>query len=178
MAGHSHWKQIKHHKGAADQKRGLLFSKLVKAIQVAAKGEPNPQFNPRLRDAIEKAKQNNVPNENIDRAIRKTEEAKDLEEITVEAYGPGGTACVIEAVTDNRNRTIAEIKKILGDFEAKIANPGSVLWGFEKEVGGWKAKFPQALSEKDETKCNELVETLLEQEDVQNVTTNSEKKTS
>src|SRR3989344_3166194 len=122
MSGHSKWSQIKHKKGEADQKRGVAFSKLLNAISVAAKSEPNPDFNPRLRTAIEKAKEANVPKDNIERAINKAKEGDALEEILIEAYGPEGVAVIIEAITDNSNRTISEIKNILAKHEAKIAN--------------------------------------------------------
>src|SRR3990167_1828281 len=121
MSGHSKWKQIQHKKGAADLKRGRIFSKLLRAISVAAKTEPNPQFNPRLRSAIETAKENNVPADNIERAISKASEAKNLEDVVVEAYGPEGSALIITAVTDSKNRTINEIRNILNERQAKMA---------------------------------------------------------
>src|SRR3990172_4352957 len=143
MSGHSKWSQIKHQKGIADKKKAVVFSKLLKAISVAAKSEPNPDFNPRLRTAIETAKQNNVPNDNIERAISKASEQKNLEEITVEAYGPESVALIVEAVTDNRNRTIQEIKNILNENGGKMGEMGSVRWAFEQPVhgGDWIAKF-------------------------------------
>src|SRR3989344_1759085 len=122
MSGHSHWAGIKHKKGIADQKRGQLFSKLVSAITAAARGEPNPEFNPRLRTAIEKAREHNVPAENIERAVKRASEAGSaIEDLVMEAYGPGGAAIIIEATTDNRNRTVAEVKKILSDGGGKWA---------------------------------------------------------
>lgn len=173
MSGHSKWSQIKHQKGAADLKRGRLFSKLLKAVSIAAKTEPNPQFNPRLRSAIEKAKENNVPQENLERAISKASEEKNLEELLIEAYGAGGIAIIIEAITDNRNRTISEIKKILSDYEGKMANPGSVLWGFEKKDNAWSAKFPQSTSDESQNKLGGLIAALEEHDDVQNIVTNA-----
>src|SRR3989344_9395701 len=104
MSGHNKWSQIKNQKGAADKKRGQLFSKLLKAISIAAKTEANPQFNPRLRSVMEKAKEFNVPQDNIERAVSKASETKNLEDITVEAYGPEGAALIIEGITDNTNR--------------------------------------------------------------------------
>src|SRR3989338_11296018 len=109
MSGHSKWSQIKHKKGTTDQKRGQLFSKLLKAISIAAKKEPNPLYNPRLRSVIEKAKENSVPQENIERAISKASEEKNLDEVIIEAYGPEGAALIIQGVTDNTNRTVAEV---------------------------------------------------------------------
>ena len=172
MSGHSHWKQIQQKKGSADQKRGQIFSKLLRAISAAAKQEPNPDFNPRLRSAIETAKQNNVPNDNIERAVKKASEEKNLEDLTVEAYGPEGAALIIEAITDNRNRTISEIKHILSENGAKIANPGTVLWAFEKKDGEWKPKFPQQISDKNKKKLSDLIAALEEHDDVQNITAN------
>src|SRR3989344_706881 len=116
MSGHSHWAGIKHQKGAADAKRGQIFSKLLVAITAAARTEPNPAFNPRLRTAIQKAKENKVPAENIERAIQRAASAGEaVEEVLLEAYGPGGAALLIEAVTGNRNRTIPEVNKVLSD---------------------------------------------------------------
>lgn len=179
MSGHSHWAGIKHKKEITDKKRGQIFSKLLAAISAAAKTEPNPAFNPRLRTAVETAKENKVPAENIERAIKKASDANaNLEELTFEAYGPGGVALIIEAITDSRNRAVAEIKKILSDHEAKWAESGSVRWAFEqsRDENGiivWKAKFPQGISEEDGTKLSELVDALDDHNDVQNVYTNA-----
>lgn len=173
MAGHSHWKQIQHKKGAADTERGQLFSKLLNAISIAAKGEPNPEFNPRLRTAIEKAKENQVPSLNIERAIKKASGAKNLEEIVIEAYGPERVAMIIEGIADNKNRSISEIRTLLNENSAKMANQGSVLWAFEKINNEWKAKFTQALSDEGKQKIAALIEKLEGRNDVQKVTTNA-----
>lgn len=173
MSGHSHWAGIKHKKEITDKKRGVLFSKLLNAVAVAAKNEPNPQFNPRLRTAVEKAESNNVPLANIERAIKKASETKNLEELTIEAYGPGGAALIISAISDNKNRSISEIKKILTDNSAKIAEPGSVLWAFEQPTAGeWQAKFKQEISADDKTKLEGLIGELENHDDVQSVYTN------
>lgn len=175
MSGHSHWAGIKHKKEITDKKRGVLFSKLLKAVAVAAKTESNPQFNPRLRTAVETAKENNVPLANIERAIKKASESKDLEELTIEAYGPAGAAMIISAISDNKNRTISEIKKILTDNNAKFAEPGSVRWAFEASAGAdgeWQAKFKQDISSDDKIKLEELIQTLEDHDDVQNVYNN------
>ncbi len=177
MSGHSHWAGIKHKKGAADQKRGQLFSKLLNAVSIAARTEPNPQFNAALRTAIDKAKENQVPQEKIENAVKKASEDKSLEELVIEAYGPEGTAILIEAITDNKNRTIAEVKKILNESNAKWAEPGSVLWAFEKvknETGIiWREKFKQQISPESREKLQKLVEELLEQNEVQEIYTNT-----
>ena len=175
MSGHNKWSQIKNQKGVTDLKRGRLFSRLLKAISIAAKTEPNPQFNPRLRSSIEKAKENNVPRDNIEKAINKAAEEKNLEDLIIEAYGPEGSQIIIEAVTDNRNRTVSEIKHLLSENEGKIANPGSVLWAFNQPAGGsdgWKAKFPQNISGQGKEKLNSLICAIEEHEDVQKITTN------
>ena len=184
MSGHSHWAGIKHKKEITDQKRGKVFSKLLAAISVAAKTEPNPDFNPRLRTAVLKAKEMSVPQDNIDRAIKKASESgANLEELLFEAYGPGSTAILIEAVSDNRNRTVQEIKTILRDYGGKWAENGSVQWAFERAAGnqqpaigdqeGWVAKFPQEISGEDGEKLAKLIDALEENEGVQNVYTNA-----
>jgi len=174
MSGHNKWSQIKNQKGVTDKKRGQLFSKLLKAVSIAAKTEPNPQFNPRLRSAIEKAEENNVPKDNIDRAINKASEEKNLEDLMIEAYGPEGAAIIIEAITDNRNRTIAEIKHILSEHGAKLANQGSVLWSFNPPASGknWEPKFPQTISGDGKEKLLTLLNSLDEHDDVQDTITN------
>lgn len=173
MSGHSHWAGIKHKKGVADQKRGQVFSKLLNAVAIAARAEPNPQFNPQLKNAVDRAKEQKVPQENIERAIRRASEDKNLEHLILEAYGPEGAAFLVEAITSNKNRTIPEIKKILSDHDAKWAEPGGVRWAFdEREQGRWAPKFPQAVSEGARTKIEEIAEALLEHGDVQEVYTN------
>lgn len=173
MSGHNKWSQIKNKKGVTDKKRGQMFSKILRLISIAAKAEPNPQFNPRLRSAIETAQANHVPKENIDRAVNKASETKNLEELTIEAYGPEGSALIIEAITDSKNRTINEIKNILSDNNAKMANPGSVTWSFEKNTEGeWVGKFPQEISPEAKEKLTKLMEELDEHDDVQDIATN------
>ncbi|MEK7555567.1 MAG: YebC/PmpR family DNA-binding transcriptional regulator [Patescibacteria group bacterium] len=173
MSGHSHWAGIKHKKGTTDQKRGQLFSKLLKAVTIAAKQEPSPQFNPRLRTTIEKARENNVPQDNIERAIKRASEiGKNLEELIIEAYGPEGVAILIEAATDNRNRTVAEIKKILNEQNAKWADPGSVQWAFENKNGDWQAKFKQSASNETKEKLKNIIAELENHDDIQKVHTN------
>lgn len=180
MSGHSHWAGIKHKKEITDQKRGKVFSKLLAAISAAAKSEPNPDFNPRLRTAIAKAKEVAVPQENIERAVKRAAEAGgNLEELVFEAYGPGGTAIIAEAISDNRNRTVQEVKTVLKEHGGKWAETGSVRWAFEPPARGagseleWKAKFPQEISEEDAKKLLALVEALEDNTDVHNVFTNA-----
>jgi YebC/PmpR family DNA-binding regulatory protein len=134
MAGHSKWAQIKRQKGVADQKRGALFSKLARGITLAAKNGTDPEMNFQLRMAIDAAKQANMPKDNIDRAIEKVKGAgaDTIEEIIYEAYGPGGTAFIIETATDNRNRAVGEIKAVLTRNGGKLAESGSVSYLFKK----------------------------------------------
>lgn len=136
MAGHSKWKQIKHYKAAADAKRGALFTKLIREITMAAKqGGGDPDGNPRLRTAIETAKQNSMPKENIERAIKKGTgelEGVEYQEILYEGYGPGGVALMIQAVTDNPNRTVAEIRHKLSRGGGNLGSTNSVAWMFDR----------------------------------------------
>jgi YebC/PmpR family DNA-binding regulatory protein len=137
MSGHSKWASIKHKKSAVDAKRGKIFSKLIKEITVAARlGGGDPEGNPRLRVAIQAAKGQNMPKENIARAIKKgTGElaGTSYEEYNYEAYGPGGVALLVNCLTDNRNRTVAEIKHIFERHGGNLGEPGCVSWIFEKK---------------------------------------------
>jgi YebC/PmpR family DNA-binding regulatory protein len=136
MSGHSKWSQIKHKKALTDSKRGKLFSKLSLQISLAAREKGGDQgTNPSLRMTIEKARSFNFPLENIERAIKRgTGELEDIifEEFILEAYGPGSSALIIEGTTDNKNRTFSELKHLLTQYNGKSANPGSVLWLFER----------------------------------------------
>ena len=135
MSGHSKWSQIKRTKGVLDQKRGLLFSKLGKKISIAVKegGSPNPTSNFRLKSAVEYAKAQGMPNDNIERAIKNATGAgaKEIKEIIYEGYGPFGTAFLVEAVTDNSNRTYNNIKLIFSEHGGNIGAQGSVAWQFK-----------------------------------------------
>jgi YebC/PmpR family DNA-binding regulatory protein len=137
MSGHSKWASIRHKKSAVDAKRGKVFSKLIKEITVAARlGGGDPEGNPRLRAAIQAAKAQNMPKDNIARAIKKgTGElaGTSYEEYNYEAYGPGGVALMIDCLTDNRNRTIADIKHIFERHGGNLGEPGCVSWIFEKK---------------------------------------------
>ena len=167
VSGHNKWTQIKHQKGAADKKRGLVFSKIIKAITVAARKEANPESNPRLRALIERAKKLGVPNDTMERAVKKNEDAKGFEKLTLEAYGPAGIAFLITVITDNRNRTIQEIKHLLAEHEGKLAEQGGVRWVFEGEA----AKFPQKIAHADAEKIKKLIRVLEERDDVQKIIT-------
>jgi YebC/PmpR family DNA-binding regulatory protein len=138
MSGHSKWTQIKHKKKAVDAKRGQLFTKLARAIQVAARdGGADPSGNPALGHAIQKAKDARMPKDNIERAIAKgigaDSDAQAIEEVLYEGYGPGGVAIMVEALTDNRNRTSAEVRHVFTSHGGSLGEPGSVAWTFEKK---------------------------------------------
>ncbi|OGL33422.1 transcriptional regulator [Candidatus Saccharibacteria bacterium RIFCSPHIGHO2_12_FULL_42_8] len=135
MAGHNKWSKIKRQKGANDAKRGAVFTKLGSLIAIAARGGTDPTTNSALAMVVEKAKAANMPNANIQRSIdrAKDKNAAQLEEITYEGYGPGGVGLIIEAATDNKNRTFPEVKNALTKNGGRIAEPGSVAFQFERK---------------------------------------------
>jgi YebC/PmpR family DNA-binding regulatory protein len=137
MAGHNKWSKIKRTKGVADIKRGKLFTKLLREIQVSARmGGGDPRSNPRLRDAIAEARANNMPKDNIERAVKRGMgelDGSNYEQITYEGYGPGGAAILIEALTDNRNRTVADLRAIMVRNGGNLGEAGSVGWMFSKK---------------------------------------------
>jgi YebC/PmpR family DNA-binding regulatory protein len=136
MAGHSKWANIQHRKGAQDKKRGKLFTKLIREISVAARaGGADPGANPRLRLAIDKAKAQSMPKDNIDRAIKRGAgdlEGAEFEEIRYEGYGPGGVAVMVECMTDNRNRTVADVRHAFAKFGGNLGADGSVAYLFNQ----------------------------------------------
>jgi YebC/PmpR family DNA-binding regulatory protein len=136
MSGHSKWHSIKHKKGAADAKRGKVFTRLIKELTVAARaGGGDPDMNPRLRTIIAEAKQNNMPADNIKRAIRRgtgEEPGVSYEEAMYEGYGPGGAALIIDVLTDNKNRTVGEVRHVLTKHGGNLAEANAVAWMFTK----------------------------------------------
>ncbi len=182
MSGHSHFSTIKRKKEITDKKRGQIFSKLSREISVAAREKGgDPETNSTLRLVIEKAKSFNMPKDNIERAVKKgTGELKGetLESILIEAYGPGGIALIIEGITDNKNRTLSELKQILNQNNGKLVSEGGVQWLFErvKKQGRdsleWTAKQGLEVSEKDKEACRKLFDALDENEAVQEIHTN------
>lgn len=158
MAGHSKWANIKHKKGAMDAKRGKIFTRLIKEITVAARsGGGDPDGNPRLRTAIAAAKAENMPKDNINRAIKKGTgeiEGEVYEEILYEGYGPGGVAVLVECMTDNRNRTVADVRHAFAKNNGNLGESGCVAWMFEK-----KGQF---LVEKEVISEDELMDKALE----------------
>jgi YebC/PmpR family DNA-binding regulatory protein len=137
MSGHSKWHTIKHKKGAADAKRGKLFTRLIKELTIAARhGGGDPDMNPRLRTIIGDAKQANMPADNIKRAIRRgtgEEEGVSYDEVTYEGYGPGGVAMLVDTLTDNKNRTVGEMRHIFTKYGGNLGEANSVGWMFEKK---------------------------------------------
>ena len=158
MSGHSKWSSIKHKKGATDAKRGKIFTKLIKEITVVARlGGGDPDANPRLRTAIAAAKNENMPKDNIERAIKKGTgelEGVNYEESTYEGYGPGGAAVFIESVTDNKNRAVADIRHIFSKHGGNLGENGCVAWMFDKK--GYIAIEKKAVDE------DSLMETAIE----------------
>jgi YebC/PmpR family DNA-binding regulatory protein len=158
MAGHSHWAQIKHKKAALDAKRGQIISKLIRAITIAAREGNNPETNYKLRSAIERAKEFQVPLENIERAIKKGESREDnLEEIIFEAYLED-VQILIKAITDNKNRTLGDLRHLLNRFNGRLAEPGSVIWNFRE-------KGVIVVSKNDETKVLEFADLIEDYEE-------------
>lgn len=135
MAGHSKWAQIKHKKAITDSRRGAAWTKLANAVAVAAKQGPDPEKNFRLRLAIQKAKEANMPSANIERSIKRGsgEGGGQIEEITYEGYGPAGVAIMVETATDNRNRTAAEVRSAFTKYGGSLGSPGSVAFQFEQK---------------------------------------------
>lgn len=137
MSGHSHARTIRHQKTLTDQKRGQIFSKLARLIFIAAReGGANPETNPKLRVAIETARSYNLPKENIENTIKRATgeiPGEKFEEVMYEAYGPGGIALIIEGITDNKNRALAEVKQILNQYNGKLVGEGAVKWMFERK---------------------------------------------
>ena len=151
MSGHSKWHSIKHKKGRADAKRGQAYTQLIKEITVAARlGGGDPSANPRLRLAVQKAKALNMPKDNIDRAIKKGTgelEGFNLEEVVYEGYGPGGVAVLFEATTDNKNRTVSELRHLFSKFGGNLSEAGSVAWMFQKK--GYLVVKKEEIGEED-----------------------------
>ncbi len=182
MSGHSHWKTVKRTKEAEDKKRAKIFSKLAREISLAVKEKgKDTETNPKLRLILEKAKQCNLPKENIERAIKRGAGeilGEKLEQVFFEAYGPGGVALIIEGITDNKNRTLLEIKQALSRHNGKLVGPGSVVWMFKREIESdtnslmWKAKEQINLEEKNKQACQELFKVLDENEAVQKIYSN------
>lgn len=175
MSGHNKWSKIKHKKAVTDAKKSKIFSKLVRLIQVEAKQAHGDVNSPGLKTAIEKAKKENMPLDNIERAIKKASESGDnMQPVTFEAYGPGGVGIIIEGLTDNNNRTSQEIKHTLSKNGSSLAAQGAVAWNFTKTNGEWTPNTTMELSDDDLEKLGNLVDQIEDNDDVQEVFTNAE----
>jgi YebC/PmpR family DNA-binding regulatory protein len=178
MSGHNKWSKIKNKKAVTDAQKSKVFGKLVRFVAVESKKAKGDVNSPGLRTAIEKAKEANVPSDNIERAVKKGMggEGGEMEQITYEAYGPGGCALIIEALTENRNKAAQEIKHILSENGFELATPGSASWAFEKvqSINEWTPKNTLPIFEEDSTKLEKLIEELEENDEVQEVFTNAE----
>jgi YebC/PmpR family DNA-binding regulatory protein len=175
MSGHNKWSKIKRQKEKTDAQKSKIYGKFVRLITVEAKKAGGNLSSPSLRAAIERARAENVPSDNIDRAVKKASESSAaMESVTYEAYGPGGCAIVIEALTENRNKAAQEIKFILSNHGLSLAGMGSATWAFEKTHEGWVPKTTIPLSDEDGSKLSDLVEELEENDEVQEVFTNAE----
>ncbi|HYF29033.1 MAG TPA: YebC/PmpR family DNA-binding transcriptional regulator [Candidatus Paceibacterota bacterium] len=177
MAGHSKWAQIKRQKAVTDAAKSRTFSRFARLITIEAKKAGGNLSSPSLASAIERAKAVNMPKDNIERAIQKgaSKDAAALEQVVYEFYGPGGTALIVDALTDNKNRTTQEIKHLLSKNGFELGGQGSALWAFSKSGDGTLApNEPLAdLSEADEEALGRLLELFDEHEDVQQVYTNA-----
>jgi YebC/PmpR family DNA-binding regulatory protein len=157
MSGHSKWATIKHKKAALDAKRGKVFTRIIKEIMIAARGGSDPDANPRLRTAVAAAKAVSMPADNIKRAVMRGSgelEGGQIDELTYEGYGPGGAAIVVEVATDNKNRTVSEIRHIFSKYGGDMGSPGSVAWMFERRG--------QILIERDKATEDDLMNLVLD----------------
>lgn len=175
MSGHNKWSKIKNQKAVTDAQKSKIFTKVVRLLTVEAKKAHGDITAPGLAAAIVKAREANMPSDNIDRAVKKAStDSASMEPITYESYGPGGCAMVIEALTDNRNKAAQEIKHILTLHGTELAGMGAATWAFEKTHEGWIPKTTVALGDEDGAKLGELVDALEENDEVQAVYNNAE----
>lgn len=176
MSGHSKWAQIKRQKASVDARRSKLFSLLAKTITLEAKRAGGDRNLPGLRRAIAKAKEANLPNENIERAIKNAlGGGNNFEEVIYEAYGPGGVALILEGITDNRNRTGQEIKHLLANHRASLATPGAAVWAFRKTAEQeWQATTRVKLEPNEREQLTALLAELEQNENLKNIYHNAE----
>lgn len=176
MSGHNKWSQIKRQKGVTDAARSRVFSRLARLITLESKKANGVLTAPGLSSAIARGKTANMPKNNIERAIAKgtSKDSGNLEQVVYEAYGPAGTAIIIDALTDNKNRTTPEIKHLLSKQNIEVVTPGSAGWAFTKTGSDYAPNEPLVeISGVDEEKLTAILEALDEHEDVQNVFTNA-----
>ena len=176
MSGHNKWSKIKRQKAGTDAAKSKIFSKMARAIATASRQVNGDITSPVLRTAIDKAREYNMPSDNIERAVKKGSgaDAEAMDNITYEAYGPGGCALVIEALTTNRNKAAQEVKFILSENGFALAGQGSATWAFTKEAGEWKPTMTVPLSEADGQILEKLIGELEDNDEVQEVYTNAE----
>jgi len=174
MSGHNKWSQIKVAKGKTDAQKSKVFTMYAKIITMEAKKAKGDKNAPGLKTAIERAKAFNVPNDNIDRAIKKGmgAEANSIEEFIYEGYGPGGVAFLLEGITDSKNRTTQEVKHILSRNGGNLGLQGSVMWAFQKTADGYEAVSPMDISDDDMEKVQKLYGELEDYEDIRNIYVN------
>lgn len=178
MSGHNKWSKIKHKKAASDAQKSRIFSKHAALIAMESRKAKGNLASPGLAAAIERAKRDSMPKENIDRAVAKGAGTggNTLEEIIYEGYGPGGVAMLIQAVTDNSNRTTPEIRHIFTKAGLELGTPGSAMWAFSKHAEGFAPTMPMELDDETGEKLAEFIETLEEHDDVTNVYTAADSK--
>ncbi|MFA6445877.1 MAG: YebC/PmpR family DNA-binding transcriptional regulator [Candidatus Paceibacterota bacterium] len=176
MSGHNKFSKIKHKKAANDAAKSKVYGKYVRLITAEAKKANGNLSSPGLQAAIERARKENMPNDTIDRAVKKAFEAGNIamENITYEAYGPGGCALIIEALTENKNKAAAEIRHILSDHGTSLASVGSAVWAFKRVGQAWEPTTMTEISDEDGNKLGELINALEENDEVQEVFTNAE----
>jgi YebC/PmpR family DNA-binding regulatory protein len=176
MSGHNKWSKIKHKKAASDAQKSKVFSKHAALIAVEAKKAKGDVNSPGLAAAIERAKKDSMPKENIDRAVAKGKNAEGdaLAEVLYETFGPGGTAILITAVTDNSNRTTPEMRHLLKEAGYALGATGSASWAFTKTEAGYVPQNRMDLSDEDGEKLATLIETLSEHDDVQDIFTTAD----
>jgi YebC/PmpR family DNA-binding regulatory protein len=175
MSGHNKWSKIKHKKGAEDAKRSKIFSKLSKVITMESKKANGDVNSPSLATVIETAKKENMPKDTIDRAVKKglDSDVAMLDPVTYESYGPGGSAMIIEGLTDNKNRAAAEVRHILSKNGLELAAQGAASWAFTKEHGEWTPSQTVELDDSDGEKLSKVIEDLEDNDDIQGVYTNA-----
>jgi len=174
MSGHNKWSKIKNKKMVTDARKGKIYTKMAKVIAVEIKKANGDVNAANVQAAVKKAREYNVPNENIERALKKSDNATQMESIMYEAYGPGGVALMIEALTDNRNKAAGEVKHILTQNGSALAAPGSASWAFTKTPEGHIPNTMVQISEEDGAKLDKLIEELEDNDEVQEIYTNAE----
>jgi transcriptional/translational regulatory protein YebC/TACO1 len=174
MSGHNKWSKIKNKKAVSDAKKGKIYTKMAKVIAVELKKANGDKNAANVQAAVKRAREYDVPNENIERALKKNDNAKEMEAIVYEAYGPGGVAIIIDVLTDNRNKAAGEVKHILSENGCTLAAPGSASWAFTKTTEGYMPNAMTPISEEDGIKLDKLIEELEDNDEVQEIYTNAE----